>query len=209
MVNPVRLSQPGEMVRQLSIPFFVVEIFGLCRFVVFALSQVGHFDGMRFHAYTPQFSHTLLVSFTRFFQDILCGKDRACALHKGSQRFRAVIDSYRARYQKATTKYDKMQITKEIYEVLSQKSRFLKYVAEDRAWEEITPLAGRDKVSLGWICRSDYFVIMTAFYCDFCLIIVVLTQLIFLPPSSRLDMRSDLPITTNPRPSRKSRRRYS
>jgi len=78
--------------------------------------------------------------------DILCGKDRACALHKGSQRFRAVIDSYRARYQKATTKYDKMQITKEIYEVLSQKSRFLKYVAEDRAWEEITPLAGRDKI---------------------------------------------------------------
>lgn len=36
--------------------------------------------------------------------DILCGKDRACALHKGSQRFRAVIDTYRATYQKACTK---------------------------------------------------------------------------------------------------------
>lgn len=78
--------------------------------------------------------------------DILCGKDRACALHKGSQRFRAVIDSYRATYQKASTKYDKMCITKEIYEVLSQKSRFLKYNDKEKLWEEITPLQGRDKI---------------------------------------------------------------
>lgn len=78
--------------------------------------------------------------------DILCGKDRACALHKGSQRFRAVIDSYRATYSKAVTKYDKMCITKEIYEVLSQKARFLKYNDKDKLWEEITPLQGRDKI---------------------------------------------------------------
>jgi hypothetical protein len=78
--------------------------------------------------------------------DILCGKDRACALHKGSQRFRAVIDSYRATYSKAVTKYDKMCITKEIYEVLSQKARFLKFNEKEKLWEEITPLQGRDKI---------------------------------------------------------------
>ncbi|CAB9515312.1 expressed unknown protein [Seminavis robusta] len=78
--------------------------------------------------------------------DILCGKDRACALHKGSQHFRAVIDQYRTTYQKAVTKYDKMQLTKEIYTLLSQESRFLKFNDKEKLWEEITPLQGRDKI---------------------------------------------------------------
>ena len=70
--------------------------------------------------------------------DVLCGKDRSCALHKGSQHFKSVIDSYRATYQKAHTKYDKMQITKEIYEVLSQNSRFLKFNDQEKVWEEVS-----------------------------------------------------------------------
>lgn len=78
--------------------------------------------------------------------DILCGKDRACALHKGSLSFRAVIDSYRATYQKATTKYDKMCLTKQIYQELTQKSKFLKFNDKEKVWEEISPLAGRDKI---------------------------------------------------------------
>jgi hypothetical protein len=38
------------------------------------------------------------------------------------------------------------QITKEIYDVLSQNSRFLKLNDQERLWEEITPLQARDKI---------------------------------------------------------------
>jgi hypothetical protein len=38
------------------------------------------------------------------------------------------------------------QITKEIYDVLSQNSRFLKMNEQERVWEEITPLQARDKI---------------------------------------------------------------
>lgn len=138
--------------------------------------------------------------------DILCGKDRACAAHPGSVVFRNVIETYRAKYMKAVSKYDKMMITKgkwvwvfccvisfvmscfvmylpyclstailnkllysllvclnnnstnqpssiislfyaEIYEQLSAENRrFLKYNDKVKMWEEITPLAGRDKI---------------------------------------------------------------
>lgn len=38
-----------------------------------------------------------------------------------------------------------MQITKEIYETLSQSSRFLKFNTLEKVWEEISPMAARDK----------------------------------------------------------------
>jgi hypothetical protein len=41
---------------------------------------------------------------------------------------------------------DPKQITKEIYDVLSQNSRFLKLNDQEKVWEEITPLQARDKI---------------------------------------------------------------
>ena len=67
-------------------------------------------------------------------------------MHPGTQRFRMVIESYRERYAKALTKYDKMTVTKEIYEALQvASSRFLKWTSKEDAWEELTPMAARDK----------------------------------------------------------------
>ena len=79
--------------------------------------------------------------------DILCGKEKSCVNHVGSRRFRAIIETYRVRYQGALTKYDKMMITKEIYESLCLTScRFLKFNEDCSAWEELSPMAARDKV---------------------------------------------------------------
>lgn len=77
--------------------------------------------------------------------DILCGKDKNCVHAPGSIRFRKIIESYRSRYANCLTKFDKMLITKEIYETLSETSRFLKYNAKEKVWEEISPMAARDK----------------------------------------------------------------
>ncbi|CAB9514924.1 expressed unknown protein [Seminavis robusta] len=80
--------------------------------------------------------------------DILCGKEKACVSHPGSINFRAVIDKFAPKYQEAITKQEKMNVTKEIYESLgSQNSRFLKYNAKAKAWEELTSLLARDKIS--------------------------------------------------------------
>lgn len=77
--------------------------------------------------------------------DILCGKDKNCVHAPGSIRFRKIIESYRARYAGCLTKFDKMLITKEIYETLTQTSRFLKFNPKEKMWEEISPMAARDK----------------------------------------------------------------
>jgi len=63
---------------------------------------------------------------------------------------------YRTRYRTLQTKYDKMQITKEIYETLCQTSRFLKYNDEEKVWEEISPLAARDKVGHALRFANNY-----------------------------------------------------
>ena len=79
-------------------------------------------------------------------QDILCGKSRDCLQSPGSIKFRIFIDTYTDRYVNSTTKYAKMTITKEIYEKVSQKSRFLKFNEKENIWEEISVMAGRDKI---------------------------------------------------------------
>lgn len=78
--------------------------------------------------------------------DVLCGKDKKCLQAKGSRRFRDIIDQYMPRYIKLETKYSKMSITREIYEVVSQESRFLKFNAAEGVWEEISSNAARDKI---------------------------------------------------------------
>ncbi|CAB9529166.1 expressed unknown protein [Seminavis robusta] len=78
-------------------------------------------------------------------EDVLCGKDKHCVHAPGSIRFRSIIESYRERYASSLTKFDKMTITKEIYETLRQTSRFLKFNPKEKVWEEISPMAARDK----------------------------------------------------------------
>ena len=78
--------------------------------------------------------------------DILCGKSRDCLQAPGSIRFRNFIDTYTDQYIACTTKYSKMMITKEIYEIVSQQSRFLKFNSKTQEWEEISVMAGRDKI---------------------------------------------------------------
>ena len=80
--------------------------------------------------------------------DILCGKDKECLSHYGSRRFRTVIEAHRNEYQQATTKQEKMSITRKIVATLNRLScRFLKYNEELRCWQEISHVAARDKVS--------------------------------------------------------------
>ena len=78
--------------------------------------------------------------------DILCGQSRNCACHAGNCKFQLVLDSYTLRYQRATNKQEKMALTKEIVGYIrSTGGRFLRQ--KDGAWEEISTVAARDKVS--------------------------------------------------------------
>ena len=71
--------------------------------------------------------------------DILCGKSKYCLNHIGSRRYREYLGSYVERYSQATTKYQKMQITKEIYSNLTPTCRFLKHNKRRGLWEEVSP----------------------------------------------------------------------
>ena len=80
--------------------------------------------------------------------DVLCGKTKECMVHAGTKRFRFIIESYRASYDQAATKFDKMTVTLTIFDLVkSTSSRFLKYNKAEGAWEELSSKAARDKVS--------------------------------------------------------------
>ena len=87
-----------------------------------------------FHALSA--NHLTFLYFYRVCTNEL-RQDKQCVAHVGSVRFRSIIESYRQRYASSLTKFDKMQITKEIYETLSQSSRFLKYNTKEMVWEEV------------------------------------------------------------------------
>jgi hypothetical protein len=74
------------------------------------------------------------------------GKNKESVNFPGSVRFRDVVDSFALRYAKATNKFEKMSITKQIYEQVSKKARFLKYNEAEETWEEISMMAARDKI---------------------------------------------------------------
>ena len=78
--------------------------------------------------------------------DVLCGKNKDCVNFPGSVRFREIVDSYAQRYSTASSKFEKMAITKTIYEQVIKTSRFLKYNEGEGAWEEINMMAARDKI---------------------------------------------------------------
>lgn len=89
-------------------------------------------------------------------KDVLCGKERRCQEAPGSIAFRELIDSYVPRYLTCHTRHEKMAVTREIYDIVKQSGRFLKYNQDAKVWEEITFLAARDKVghSLRFSTRS-------------------------------------------------------
>lgn len=78
-------------------------------------------------------------------EDILCGKDKRCIKHEGSREFRRIIESYTLQYQQASSRQEKMDITKEIFDSL-QSRRFLKFNEDTNLWETLHPLAVRDKI---------------------------------------------------------------
>jgi len=79
-------------------------------------------------------------------EDILCGQSRVCASHPGNQTFQRVLGDYAHQYDIATSKQEKMQMTKAIVSIIHDSGgRFLKY--KDGMWEEISTVAARDKVS--------------------------------------------------------------
>ena len=79
--------------------------------------------------------------------DILCGKDKTYSKHPGNLAYIDLIASYSGRYQQATTKQEKMRITKEIVSHMKNKygSRFIK--VKGQGWQEISDQMARDKVS--------------------------------------------------------------
>jgi hypothetical protein len=79
-------------------------------------------------------------------EDILCGQSRVCANHPGNRTFQSVLADFAHRYDIATSKQEKMQMTKAIVSIIHDSGgRFLKY--KDGMWEEISTVAARDKVS--------------------------------------------------------------
>lgn len=90
--------------------------------------------------------------------DILCGKSKSCVNHVGSRRYREYVDTFTERYLQATTKQQKMMITREIYDTLkSRKCRFLRFNKSRATWEEIGPAVARDKIShaLRWFADNS------------------------------------------------------
>lgn len=83
--------------------------------------------------------------------DVLCGKDKNLKNHPGNKAFSSMIDTMVTRYQGASTKQEKMNITREIVLVMKKQhnSRFLKKSIVDgkEVWSEIPDQLARDKVS--------------------------------------------------------------
>lgn len=79
--------------------------------------------------------------------DCLCGKDTTFGRHPGNRLFREQILAALPTFMRATSKPEKMKITKSILEYMKHKgSRFLK-LRNNGSWVEIDRQAARDKVS--------------------------------------------------------------
>lgn len=79
-------------------------------------------------------------------EDVLCGQSRVCASHPGNQTFQKVLSEFAHKYDIATSKQEKMHMTKAIVATIHDTGgRFLKY--KNGMWEEISIVAARDKVS--------------------------------------------------------------
>jgi len=78
--------------------------------------------------------------------DVLCGQSRTCSNHPGNKNFQDILDNFSHKYDTATSKQEKMCMTKEIVsKIHSSGGRFLRL--KNKVWEEISTVAARDKVS--------------------------------------------------------------
>lgn len=79
--------------------------------------------------------------------DVLCSKDKSVAKNPGNVIFRERIESGTTLYHGATSKQDKMKITRDIVTLMHANygSRFLKQ--HGKGWVEINNQMARDKVS--------------------------------------------------------------
>ena len=87
--------------------------------------------------------------------DVLCGKSRQCISHQGTRIFRHVIEQYRVKYQEATNKQERMDITKEIVSSMGRNARFLKFNPVLQSWEVSIELFCRQ---CKWTCCTNVVV---------------------------------------------------
>ena len=74
----------------------------------------------------------------RLLESPIMATSKTCVNHVGSRRYREYLETYRERYAAATTKYQKMVITKEIYQNLKDRQcRFLRFNKGRGYWEEV------------------------------------------------------------------------
>lgn len=80
--------------------------------------------------------------------DILVGKSTQCRRHKGSKCFALFVASYTQRYQEATNKHKKGELTYEMYAIITKASyRFLRFDESKNGWIEVTSTEARDKIT--------------------------------------------------------------
>ena len=80
--------------------------------------------------------------------DVLCTKDKTLLNHPGNCFFRAHIEKMLPTYKRATSKLEKMNITKMIVDELQMihNIRFVKFSEETASWEEVDGFVAREKV---------------------------------------------------------------
>lgn len=108
------------------------------------------------HSEAKPWTNFVLFFFTLILPFFPRRKDKQCIDHPGSKHFKAVIDTYAERYSHCISKYQKMVLTKEIYEKMSnQSSRFLKQ-QQDGSWTVISVAHIRDKIGQLLTVRYRY-----------------------------------------------------
>jgi len=80
--------------------------------------------------------------------DVICGRDKLCCSHVGNKRFRQLVMKHRERYQTATSRDLKAQITFQIIaDIKRQGGRFLKHDGVTGEWQPVPDAYAHEKVS--------------------------------------------------------------
>lgn len=81
-------------------------------------------------------------------KDILLGRDKFAFSHTGNQRFRVIVNSYRAAYQNAKNRESKTKITTQVIQGIHQcGGRFLKKDEDSGEYVEVSNEVAHEKVS--------------------------------------------------------------
>ena len=80
--------------------------------------------------------------------DVMCGRDKLCCAHQGNKRFRQLVMQHREKYQTATSRDLKAQITFQIIaHIKRQGGRFLKQDGVTGVWQPVSDAYAHEKVS--------------------------------------------------------------